>query len=73
MDLLKVLGNMIHASMQARLFDINAILGNPTKDNALDQLEESIKQYALLETQMNVIKRLSEEIDNAKQQNTDEN
>lgn len=73
MDLLKVLGNVIHASMQVHLFDINAVLGNPTKEKAFDKLQESIEKYALLEAQMNVIKRLSEEIDNSKQQNTDEN
>jgi hypothetical protein len=67
MDILKVLGNTIHASMQENIFEINSILSDPTRDGAIDKLAKNVQRYSNLDIQLQLIQRLSGEVDENKQ------
>ena len=68
MDIISVLMSSIHANMQEYTFEINSVLAEPTKPESLDRLEEAVKKFSHAEMQINVLKRLSEQVQSREQE-----
>ncbi len=69
MDIVQVLGVELSASLERNKLEINSVLANPTAEGALTRLENAIKNYANVKTQLDVISSLSQQMQPPREEN----
>ena len=69
MDIVQVLGVELSATLEKNKLEINSVLANPTAEGALIRLENAIKNYANVKTQLDVISSLSQQMQPPKEEN----
>lgn len=72
MDILNVLGLRVNAVMQDHLYNINCILANPEEKDAVDRLQEHIEGYVKADSQLELLRKFSEQMKEEQEANNED-